>query len=753
MARIGLALLVFGSALFSSCQTTSSDKPSGPEDRNLVFADSMTCDSVSWVQGSETFKSKVVRAGSYENKPSWSAMIHLNSPIGSGSLEASLWAYGLRTTVATLKADGSSGLKPSNIRKDSVARALVSLLERRHGVDTTYKLSHEGIVRLYAEQILADKNRLGFPKVVLVGADSLRIVDAILLNLATVVSKLNESSFADLMGEYEFLGNDSAAVRVRFQLLISKGALSKQDSARLFPRYPVWIKADSSVALAKDTLVAGGAKVAVSGTFEAEPKLGLNYLDIKVFDASGNDRTSRFEAISSSTPNAPNGQAYWNLSQRLHLRADSTVVPGEYRLEVTMGHKVSEGKNYLVTSSDAFVVVAPAPPAPLEDRRAPSIETDPSTPKSVATDKDSVLIKVKVSDSSGVKRVRIAGVEVAEKDGSYSRQVKLEVYGPNEFVVDAVDQKGNEGSAKVSVYHDLPVGAKPPVIVIVGSDVVELPFEKDSVQLVWSVKDPTGIKRVSLGGQTLVSENDTFKITVQVPPTGKQTEFRLEAVNTGNLLEESIVKVARSKDETKPVVSIDSASWLAAGGAFRGDSMVIASSQAGFDVGLKVTDNHKVVAVLAGTDTLVKGTDGLYHWKVASAFAGKTSTTILAVDSFGNIQPLTCNVFKRDVVILSATSDQVPFQDSGRVKATSTTPDAVVEYSIDGATWTTVPAEGILIFSSVNIQFRGLKAGFENGELKRQYVVRITPPEESKPAVWNDFDWSDGVSKPLPVWQ
>lgn len=745
LASVVSALILVGMLFVSSCQTSTGSNPApGPETRTRSFIDSMYTTLVTWSRGTDTGSIKF-EAGALGMEKQ--IEIELQSPLNDGSVQLELWSLGIRTTRYVMKSYQSSSLAPDSIQRDTLARRLISLLRRRSGSDTAVKFTPEGLIKLYAQELVerTSDSLLGFPVRRPVGIDSAKVVDAALVYLATKKSLQAQASFFGLMNDKLFLGVDTSKIHVRILALIELDLIGSADSLRLFPLPPVRVKTPISVE--PDSLVATGPKLGVKGVFAADANRGVAYVEVKILDSASVDRSAWFDVISSS----PSGQAEWDLNQKLSIRTDS-LEPGTYRLVVTVRDKDRKDS---ATSSTSFRVVLPPPPPPKADATGPTIVLDGSTPSTVEGVVESTTVRVKVTDESGIAKVAIADGDAAESEGSWSRKVELPAYGRNEIVVKATDKKGNVSTLPVYIVRKIPGDAKGPTVKIAGDGAseVKLPFEQGSVRLQWTVTDPDGLKRVEIGGAVRASTSDTFSIEVAVAPDAEPVEIRLFAINTKLIGSESVIRVVRAKDSVKPVVKIDSASWVAAG-AFQGDTLVVPTATTSFDLGLKITDNHKIASVIVAGESLKVADDGLYHWKNSSVATGINNATFIVTDSTGLISYFYGKVLRRDQVVVTATSDADPFQDVGVVKATTTTPGAVVEYSTDGATWKAVPEGGIEIRSSVNISFRGRKDGFNDGVLERRYVVKITPPPEAVPLVWNEGNWYDGANTAaISIWQ
>ncbi len=744
------ALTLVGMVFMSSCQTsTNSNPPPGPETRERAFKDSVFTTRAEWKRGTDS-GTLTFDAGAVGDEKT--IKITLPTPLNDGSVELTLWTLDVRTTRYVFKSYQSSYFEPEpeSTQKDVLARSLISLLKRRSSNDTSVKFTPEGLIKLYAQELIEAKNDslLGFPERRPVGIDSAKVVDAMLVYLATKKAIQEQKSFSALVGE-TFFGIDSSKVRIRILALIELDLIDSKDSLRLFPLPPVRVK--TGISVVPDSLVATGAKLGVKGVFEADSNRGVTYIVPKIYDADSADRTSWFDVIMSS----PSGQPLWDLNQKMALRTDS-LNPGDYRLVVTAISEIRTRDSVhkdSASSSVGFRVVLPPPPPPKADETGPEIELDGSTPSAVEGTVETATVRVKVSDESGIEKVAIGDGDATEAEGSWSRSVELPAYGRNEIVVKATDKKGNVSTLPVYIVRKIPDNAKGPTVQVDGDTLVELPFEQGRALLKWVVTDPEGLKRVEIGGVVRTSGNDTFSIEVDVVPNAVPVEIRLFAINNKLVGTESVVRVVRAKDAVKPVVEIDSASWLAAG-SFQGDTLVVPTSAAGFDLGLKITDNHKIASVIVAGESLKVADDGLYHWTSSSVATGVNNATFIVTDSTGLISYFYGKVLRRDQVVLSATPDAESFQDVGMVKATSTTPGAVVEYSTDGATWKPVPEGGIEIRSSVNMSFRGRKDGFNDGVLERRYVVKITPPPEAVPLVWDEGKWDDeGNTTAISTWQ
>jgi len=735
-----LSFSVFAVAmgLFASCQSSSPTKPqSGPEDWKFEFPDITFADTIKWVRGTDSGAAATSLTGtSTGTTPNRVATVHLSSPLGSGSVEISQWTLGIRTTRLTATAtSGKLAYTAENYHRDSLSRALVAYFSARTKADTSIHFTRQGLIDVYAKALadsVADKFGFGgFPTKKPIGMDSAAVVKSGLVYLASKKSPLK-----GLIGS-SYLGLDSATVRIQILVLISNKTISVSDSSSLFPPPPVRVK--TPISLERDSLAIGGGRVGALGAFEADVTEGLGYIEAVVLDSNGKVDSG----ITIANIPQPNGNVLYIVDQKIYMVPESPRL-GMHTLVVTA---LNGTRKFSAQSRKSFLVI---PGLPKPDISGPAIElVDPNkVAVEVGTTTTSYLVKVKATDSSGVASVSIGDSAATLADGVWSRTVQLANYGQNEVQIKSLDKKGNSASTSLYISRKLPEGAAKPIVTLLNSkDSLKLPFEQKTLVLKWTVSDTAGIKSVDLNREPLTSKSDTFSAEVVVPATGDSVEFRLFVVNKNLIGTESVVKIIRAKDQIGPVVGIDSASWLAAG-TLVADTLVVPTSSTSISLKWKATDNHYVRALTLDGDTLTKGADGLYVWDIKNLAAGLTKATVIASDSMGNKSFAYAKIMRMDRVTLNFSVDS-NFVDFGIVKASSTTPGATVEYSLDGTSWSVVPEQGIRLSGSASIQFRGRAPGFSETVVTKNYVVKITPPPEAVGAVWNQFNWDDK----LVVWQ
>jgi len=729
--RVLSALALVGALAFSSCQSTSpAPTPSGPETRKLTITkDTFSTDSAKWFRTSDS------GVGVLSGDSSKTVSVTLPSPLASGTVSVSLWSFGIRHTVIVCHAggDGLLSATKADVTADSLARYVIARLIGLHKIDSAaYRLTKAGLVTAYARD-LVEGVVVGFPTKRPIGIDSAAVVKAVLVYLAS-----KHTVFETLFSaKSSYLGLDSSTVRKQILALVGNG-ISSADSASFFPPPPVRVK--TAISLEHDTLVNKGAKIWVKGEFEADLSKGIAYFSVNALD-SNNVVDSGVSVIDLPQPG---GSAQWELSKSLSVRADSAKL-GRHTLVVTA---FDATKKFSATSRTTFVVL-PAPPAP--DLAGPAIElvAPAKLVLQVGTDTSSYLIKVKVSDTSGVASVSIGDTAATLAGDVWSRTVQLPVPGRTEtFVVKMVDSVGNISNTSIYITRKSVDGAKGPSVTLLNTAAsLSLPFGQKTVVLSWLVTDTAGVKSVDVNRQILTSTSDTFSLEVTVPASGDSVEFRLFAINKNLVGTENAVKVVRAKDAVAPELSIDSASWLAAG-AFSGDVLVVPTATTSLSLKWQATDNHYVAAVTLNGDTLARGADSLYTWKIANLPAGITKATVIATDSMGNSKIAYAKLQRMDRVAITFSLDSV-FIDSGYAKAVSPTPGATIEYSLDGTTWTALPSKGVFLTGSASIQFRGRAPDFAETIVTKTYVVKITPPPQAVGAVWNEFNWDDK----LVVWQ
>ncbi len=730
VALVGVAVLL-------SCSVEPNDPlpPTGPETRVLSFRDtaSLPTDTVRWKRGED---SGVASLGpNLMDLAQKKASLTLSSPLAEGKVEFSLWTLGLRTAVLQATSDGAAGFRVTQIQPDTLAQKLIARCVGLNKLDSVkFPLDREGLIRSYAHELVEGTFGFGgFPASRPLGMDSARVVDASLIFFAA-----KHVPFRQGVG-ISFLGLDSAVVHARILGLILEKKISSTDSLALFPLPAVRVKI--SIQLARDTLVIGRDKMSVQGTVETDSSLGLDRVDVKVFDSAGSQVGSEKIVISAFAQ--PFGVFLWDLDQKISLLTTDSVRPGEYHLVVVA---YGRGRKDSAMATCKFKIV-PAPPVP--DTMGPLIGRVAPLQKlvSVGHDTDSYLVRLTASDSSGVTQVWINDSLASFANGNWTRKVLLDTGAANPVHIKAIDSRRNESFDTLYITRQrLVIVSGPKVTFLGGSTDFKIPFEQSSVTLSWSIRD--SVKFVSIDSQLVLAKNDTlFEIKLNLAPNGNPTLIQLVAMGTNSVGTESRVRVTRAKDTLAPVIAVDSASWKAIG-VFQGDTLVVPPTATDFTLKWKIFDNHQVRAVTLDGDTLRGGSDSTYSWGVVKFPTGLKTVTVSAVDSTGNIQVGHAKVLRRDQVLLFCSADTI-FTDSGVVKASTSTPGAILQYSTDDLNWKNLPDAGIRLTASAKITFRGRKEGYLDAMATKNYTVNITPPPEATIAVWNEFTWNDK----LRVWK
>jgi hypothetical protein len=233
----------------------------------------------------------------------------LPQPLGSDTLDLSLFTQGLRTTFAHCQADIQGMLSVlGTSQKDSRALHVLQILDSirakdsiTYGATSASKAAHiAGLQKLYAQLLLSEDTVLkGFPAQHPVGLDTLAVIDQVLL--------LGAQAGKTLAGIDSLVALDSAVVRTEIRKLAQAGKL---DSAVLLP-FPLSVAGlPSSIPLVEDSL----SRVAVSFTGATSDSIQLRM-------------------VSADTTKIGSFQAWLKRSDTLRLQAKPDANGGPVQLE------------------------------------------------------------------------------------------------------------------------------------------------------------------------------------------------------------------------------------------------------------------------------------------------------------------------------------------------------------------------------------------------------------------------------------
>lgn len=232
----------------------------------------------------------------------------------------------------------------------------------------------------------------------------------------------------------------------------------------------------------------------------------------------------------------------------------------------------------------------------LADKNGPSIRWIAPVGAAYLAHADSLyVVRVAVSDPSGVGVVDIADSQAVATDSVWSRSVKVSVGGQGKWVkVEASDKAGNISTDSVQLFRaEAPVAGAPVVVLQSPSGKTEntLVFDSAFVTATWRIVDLTsGIdsSSVKIGGVAATYLGDSsWSARVPVPATGVTTIVSLEARNKAGLGAVDFFYVSRAKDAVVPVVKRS--------GGLADQSVPFATTT--FDLEWTVSDNDSVASV------------------------------------------------------------------------------------------------------------------------------------------------------------
>lgn len=271
------------------------------------------------------------------------------------------------------------------------------------------------------------------------------------------------------------------------------------------------------------------------------------------------------------------------------------------------------------------------------DAKGPEIEIlSPIDGAGVGYEIQSIVVRAKVSDPSGLDSVKINGAKAEEASQEYLRSLNLEAGQTTEIWVEAWDKLSNASRTSIRVSRKGPSDSSAPRIALLAPNEsgTVLPLNSTTTTLKWIVTDLFGIPDtgVKIAGRPADRSKDTFSLVVAVPAPGKELSYRIDAVNVKGIANFETVTLKRAADVDAPSVSrVDSGRTV----AFEIDSALVS---------WRVSDNYKLGTVSIG-DKEVVGNDGLFSIKIGLVF-GDNPVKLLAKDSSGNPRTDSINVVR-----------------------------------------------------------------------------------------------------------
>lgn len=602
------SLGAFIAATFVACQSVAS---TGAETSKEVSFEmgagaGRLPDSTSW-----TFKGKS-GTGKLKIVPGatgvFSVTCTLPSPPGADTVFVDLWTLSIHTGTLCIV----SGVR-TVLWKDTLGLTLLSRLDslRKTGDSTRYQWSTSALLQLYAAA-LVDHDTLfkGFPSRRVSSFDTGAIYRAAIIYAASKRIPFR------IISQTWLVGLDSASFQKRLAKLVAPaGPISSTDSLALFPPYPVRIDMPLSVA----SLTIGGESIPVHGSFVGDS--GLSSYRVRVLQ--GTEDKSDLFTISTQPAQLDGSQIAWDLASNARLTLQvKTAEAGSYTLEVS----ITDPKGRSETSSVGFSVMSPP------DKTGPNIEWVYPKTSILLDNKDSLLIvKIRASDSAGVDSVYINGMKAIFVDSSWTRNITVPVGSIGYAIrVESWDSKTNKSASTINVVRKDAYVAGAPIVELISPERTHennLPFEVDSIQVSWLIKDPSGLdtNSILISGGTAVRRSDSvWSSVIRVPPTGAPNLITLQVKNMAGNQSTDYVVVTRQKDQVSPEINVVEPFGTR---TFPYDSLT------GF-VQWRITDNHKLSKITIN-DSVVEGEKMLFGMLLALN-VGANVASVIAEDSTGN---------------------------------------------------------------------------------------------------------------------
>jgi hypothetical protein len=402
-------LATFAVALFVlvACQNaTEPTNATGPIVANGTYtmgSSSRLPDSVAWRSPTDSGSQKPICS-----QLTCSDTFLLSKPLGTDSLAVQLWTLGIRTSTIYFGEVGSSpvlALKAS-IRRDTLDTLLLSKYDTASQKASFSALGQgaSSLVAYYAKLILAgDTSFKGKALPVGMNTDSVK-KDLVYLGIQ---SGLTENQIVGLAGL------DSNAIRTFAGVLVNANLLRASDTTALL--HPVRVATAASVS---GSLTAGGAAVAVSGSFSWNTGVQVSLSRISVRTQNSGD-SSKFQLSYQFNPRST--ETSWVLSGNLTVQALASAPVGTDTLVVTL----SSDPTHSATVRVPFQVVAAPPSTPKLVLLAPSSQLVNTL--SQAT--DSLFV------SWGVSNWNDVNTDSVSINGSRAAKLTDSTWGQNVYVV------------------------------------------------------------------------------------------------------------------------------------------------------------------------------------------------------------------------------------------------------------------------------------------------------------------------------
>jgi hypothetical protein len=593
----------------------------------------------------------------------------------SDTLALSLFTLSLRTTQALCRADANGILSLlSSAAHESMAAHILQVLDSLQkkspavwGAKTdSVAVQVRSLQKLYATLILSQDAVLkGFPATHPFGIDTVAVIDQILI-LASA-QKLTLHGLDSMVTSLASL--DSAKVRNEVRKL---GLAGKIDTTILFPLPPVVINTAPSFAGATD----------ISKTLDSAAQVVPNWITaITPGPSTESSQRVRFEVVADSGASLFSTLPTVDSSGTLRYQAKSAG-KGVFRVRAH-DNGDSTGTNVNVSAWKSFAIQLFSQPVLIATGPTVTIVA-PTLNQTVDYGTTFFLVRLKVSDSSGVDTVLIQGERADTAQGEYRHEIPLTLIGtPTSIRIHAVDKIGNRSDTTIFVTRSSPSDNTKPSLTLLSPSArtgQTISMDTAAVLVRWRVVDVFGVvaNAVLINGNVAAKETDSaWSLRVALPPTGKPVAIPVVATNIRQNQVFDTVWIARQLDTVRP-----SATFLA--GLQR--SMVVDDSVTSLKVGWNITDNYKMGAVTINRVTVPPAGSGEYSTTLQNLPLGPTTVSLSAQDSVGNslIDSLVVTRQLGASPVLAVSYAEGTYDSILHVSITSSVADATVRYTVDG---------------------------------------------------------------------
>lgn len=264
--------------------------------------------------------------------------------------------------------------------------------------------------------------------------------------------------------------------------------------------------------------------------------------------------------------------------------------------------------------------------------------------------------------------------------------------GIDTLVVTLLNDSGFSCSS-FTTFHVAPKpDTTPPITLVVPATRtgITLPYETDSIQLIWTICDWKTIDTTSVRvGSVIASKTDdsTWNATIFVPASGRPTTLAIQVSKPDGSIDRLELEVVREKDGTAPH-------------ATRADhtrDTIVDTRTPTMDVAWILTDTDLKTVHISGE--AVSGSLGVFHRSIPLV-GDSVWATLVAEDSAGNqfrdsvkIRRLKPPTISPNGATLGSEALHVRFQSIAGVDS--------IEFSLDGTTWNTYKSDVVVTNSLI----------------------------------------------------